>query len=133
MTPPHSFHIKVKLASTEPYRKQSDDEKTSTTLFDKRILVKNMKAKGKVQITFHLQVPKLTYSKIEIELLAPTKSELVATEDASTLKPPASGPRLGGDNVLDRTVELDAGKERELVAKWSVQSPSDETVEYYTP
>ncbi|KAH7715968.1 Conserved hypothetical protein CHP02231 [Aphelenchoides avenae] len=124
--------VKVKCAFAEPYRKQSEDEETSTSLFDKRILVKNLKTKEKVQVTIHLQLPKSTDSKIEIDLLEPAKSELVAAEDANTLKPPAIGPCLSGDNILDWTLELDAGKERELAVKWSVQAPADETVEYYT-
>ncbi|KAH7705171.1 Conserved hypothetical protein CHP02231 [Aphelenchoides avenae] len=109
--------VKVKYTSAEPFHEQSDDKNTSTSLFDKKTHVRNLKAKEKTLITIHLQVPKSTDSKIMVELLEPAKSELVAAEDASTLKPPAIGPHLGGDNILDWTVELDAGKERELVAK----------------
>ncbi|KAH7715329.1 Conserved hypothetical protein CHP02231, partial [Aphelenchoides avenae] len=123
--------VKVKYTSAEPFHEQSDDKKTSMSLVDKKIHVKNLKAKEKTLITIHQQVPKSTDSKIKVGLLTPAKSELIAADDASTLKPIAIGPHLGGDNILDWTVELNAGKERDLVAKWSVQSPADETVEYY--
>ncbi|KAH7701268.1 Protein C52D10.1, partial [Aphelenchoides avenae] len=108
----------------------SDDERTSTSFYDKKVQLKNLKVKEKISVTVHLQVPKSKDGRINIELLEPAKNELIAAEEASTPKPPTVGPRLNADNILAWTVELDAGKERELVVKWSVQSPADEIVEF---
>lgn len=76
-----------------------------------------------------LSTPSLR-TTFQIELLAPAKNELIAAKDASTPKTPAIGPRLNDKNILDWTVELAAGRERELAVKWSVQSPANKTVDY---
>lgn len=55
---------------------------------------------------------------------------LGTNEDLKTLKLPDVGPRLNGDHNLEWTVLLSEGEERELVIKWGVESPANETIDY---
>ncbi|KAH7693013.1 Conserved hypothetical protein CHP02231 [Aphelenchoides avenae] len=129
--------IKIQYKPANTFQQQSGVmTKTASSLHEQKVLVKNTKTTEPILLTFYEQVPKSTDEKIKVKLYSPevkatqNHTALGTNEDLKTLKLPDVGPRLNGDHNLEWTVLLSEGEERELVIKWGVESPANETIDY---
>ncbi|KAH7697505.1 Conserved hypothetical protein CHP02231 [Aphelenchoides avenae] len=128
----HIFHQQAGMIS-----------KSSVTVREQKIVVKNAKQNQLVLLTVVEHVPKATDEKIKVKLMHPeVKSSAPATalnssrpsiSSEADLKPhleaPEVGVKLNDANNLEWTVLVSPNEEKDLVVKWTVEVPANETVE----
>ncbi|KAH7673139.1 Conserved hypothetical protein CHP02231, partial [Aphelenchoides avenae] len=118
--------------------------KSSVTVREQKIVVKNAKQNQLVLLTVVEHVPKATDEKIKVKLMhpevkasAPTatlNSSRQSISSEADLKPHLEAPEVGvkliDANNLEWTVLVSPNEEKDLVVKWTVEVPANETVEF---
>ncbi|KAH7712195.1 Conserved hypothetical protein CHP02231 [Aphelenchoides avenae] len=129
----HIFHQQAGMIS-----------KSSVTVREQKIVVKNAKQNQLVLLTVVEHVPKATDEKIKVKLMHPEVKASAPTAASNSgrpsisseadLKPhleaPEVGVKLNDANNLEWTVLVSPNEEKELVVKWTVEVPANETVEF---
>ncbi|KAI6212004.1 Protein F37C4.5 [Aphelenchoides besseyi] len=123
--------VKVTYKPVHKYQQQVGVlSKTSVTMNEQKIVIKNTKQDEPIVLTIYEHVPKSTDEKIKIKLHAPEVKSNGGSSDDHQLRAPEVGTRLNDAHNLEWTVSLTPMEEREFVVKYSVEHPPTETVEY---
>uniref|UniRef100_A0A914E697 Protein F37C4.5 n=1 Tax=Acrobeloides nanus TaxID=290746 RepID=A0A914E697_9BILA len=105
--------------------------KISSTVNEQKVILKNTKRIESVLLTMHEYVPKSNDDEIKIKLVSPDITSTISKENNNkALKLPEVGAKLNNNHNLEWTVILAPDEERELTIKWTIDFPSNETIEY---
>uniref|UniRef100_A0A1I7Z7L2 DUF4139 domain-containing protein n=1 Tax=Steinernema glaseri TaxID=37863 RepID=A0A1I7Z7L2_9BILA len=96
------------------------------------ITIQNNKTAEPITIIVREHVPKATDEKIKVKLLQPLV-EVPKNEEAArkmSTSTPAHGCILSAEHNLEWTMEIKEGEKKELIVKWQIDYPGNETLEY---
>ncbi|KAI6206723.1 Protein F37C4.5 [Aphelenchoides besseyi] len=128
--------VKVTYKPVHKYQQQVGMlNKTSVTMNQQKIVIKNTKQDEPIVLTIYEHVPKSTDEKIKIKLLSPdlknnSTAPVQQTNGDNRMKAPEVGTRMNDAHNLEWTISLNPTEERELLVKYATEYPPTENVEY---
>ncbi|EGT46995.1 hypothetical protein CAEBREN_01317 [Caenorhabditis brenneri] len=126
--------IRVEYKPAKKYHEEGGYiTKHSANVTEQTISIKNTRSEQPVLLTIKHHVPRSTDEKIRVKLVAPSAtpydSEKGTNETENT--EPAEGAKFNSSNNLEWTVKLAPNSSQDLVIKYVVEHPKDETVQYH--
>ncbi|CAO4380141.1 unnamed protein product [Caenorhabditis nigoni] len=125
--------IRVEYKPAKKYHEEGGYiTKHSANVTEQTVFVKNSRSEQPVLLTIKHHVPRSTDEKIRVKLVAPVAVPYDAekatneTENAE----PSEGAKFNSSNNLEWTVKLAPNTSQDLVIKYVVEHPKDETVQY---
>lgn len=125
--------IRVEYKPAKKYHEEGGYiTKHSANVTEQTISIKNTRSEQPVLLTIKHHVPRSTDEKIRVKLVAPAAvpydAEKVTNESENA--EPSEGAKFNSSNNLEWTVKLAPNVSQDLVIKYVVEHPKDETVQY---
>uniref|UniRef100_A0A1I7TFH0 Mucoidy inhibitor MuiA family protein n=1 Tax=Caenorhabditis tropicalis TaxID=1561998 RepID=A0A1I7TFH0_9PELO len=126
--------IRVEYKPAKKYHEEGGYiTKHSANVTEQTIYVKNTRSEQPVLLTIKHHVPRSTDEKIRVKLVSPSATPYdpeKATNESENAEP-VEGAKFNSSNNLEWTVKLAPNSSQDLVIKYVVEHPKDETVQYH--
>ena len=137
--------IKIQYRPAHKFQQQIGMiNKSAITIHEQKIQIKNTKSTEKILLTILDQIPKSTDERIKVKLISPTDvkqqsgsggvngSNICLTDSTtpSKLKLPEIGISIDDQNIIKWTLQLAESEEKELILKYSIEHPQNETLKF---
>ncbi|KAF1751407.1 hypothetical protein GCK72_017961 [Caenorhabditis remanei] len=126
--------IRVEYKPAKKYHEEGGYiTKHSANVTEQTIAIKNTRSEQPVLLTIKHHVPRSTDEKIRVKLVAPAAVPYDAEKatNESENAEPSEGAKFNSSNNLEWTVKLAPNSSQDLIVKYVVEHPKDETVQYH--